>query len=274
MGDLGERLAKMSPERRQYALETLPSHLAEASQVERLHRLLTDFDFIEAKLEALGIQPLIEDYDLAISSDSPDHKSPSFSSPLTPPTSRAKGGVEGNAFVLGEPRDILHEKASTLKLIQGALRLSAHVLAKDKTQLAGQLLGRLLSFEVPAIQAMLMQAKPRKSLWLRPLMPCLIPPGGALVRTLTGHSDAVIAVAVTPDGKRVISGSNDQTLKVWNLETGEELFTLTGHTRGVTAVAVTPDGNGRFQVREIRHSKSGIWKREKNFSPLANMAVQ
>jgi hypothetical protein len=36
------------------------------------------------------------------------------------------------------------EKVKTLKRIQGALGLSAHVLAKDKTQLAGQLLGRLL----------------------------------------------------------------------------------------------------------------------------------
>src|ERR687886_944228 len=71
MGELGERLAKMLPERRQYALETLPSHLAKASQFERLHRLLTDFDFIEAKLSALGIQLLIEDYDLVTSSDPP-----------------------------------------------------------------------------------------------------------------------------------------------------------------------------------------------------------
>ncbi|MCL1470114.1 hypothetical protein [Argonema antarcticum] len=69
MGDLGDRLAKMSPERRHYALETLPSHLAEASQSERFYKLLTDFDFIEAKISALGVQSLVEDYDFAFNPD-------------------------------------------------------------------------------------------------------------------------------------------------------------------------------------------------------------
>ncbi len=40
MGDLADRLAKMSPERRQYALETLPIHLVKASQSERFYKLL------------------------------------------------------------------------------------------------------------------------------------------------------------------------------------------------------------------------------------------
>ncbi|MTJ40872.1 WD40 repeat domain-containing protein, partial [Dolichospermum sp. UHCC 0406] len=59
--------------------------------------------------------------------------------------------------------------------------------------------------------------------------------------TLSGHSSYVRAVAVTADGKRVISGSYDNTVKVWNLETGEEQFTLSGHSDSVHAVAVTAD---------------------------------
>jgi WD40 repeat protein len=60
--------------------------------------------------------------------------------------------------------------------------------------------------------------------------------------TLTGHSSSVLAVAVTADGTRVISGSWDKTVKVWNLETGEEQLTLSGHSHWVQAVAVTADG--------------------------------
>jgi WD40 repeat protein len=66
--------------------------------------------------------------------------------------------------------------------------------------------------------------------------------------TLTGHSDEVNAVAVTPDGKRAVSASRDRTLRVWDLESGKEKLTLTGHSGQVTAVAVTPDGKRAVSV--------------------------
>jgi len=53
------------------------------------------------------------------------------------------------------------------------------------------------------------------------------------------HFHAVNDVAVTPDSQRAISASLDNTLKMWDLETGRELRTLTG---GGTSVVVTPDG--------------------------------
>jgi len=59
---------------------------------------------------------------------------------------------------------------------------------------------------------------------------------------LEGHSDEVWSVAVTPDGKTVVSGSGDKSLKVWDLESGQCLTTFEGHTDGVERVAVTPDG--------------------------------
>ena len=51
-----------------------------------------------------------------------------------------------------------------------------------------------------------------------------------------------VILAVAPDGKRMISRQDDNTLKVWNLETGKELFILRGHNDSVLAAAVTPDG--------------------------------
>jgi small GTP-binding protein len=59
---------------------------------------------------------------------------------------------------------------------------------------------------------------------------------------LKGHTDIVWGVAVTPDGKTVVSGSGDTTLKVWDLETGKCRATFEGHTDVVWSVVVTPDG--------------------------------
>jgi WD40 repeat protein len=63
-----------------------------------------------------------------------------------------------------------------------------------------------------------------------------------LERTLTGHNSYVNAVAVIPDSCLVVSASQDHTLKIWDLHTGQAVRTLTGHEGPVTAVAVTPDG--------------------------------
>jgi sterol desaturase/sphingolipid hydroxylase (fatty acid hydroxylase superfamily) len=61
-------------------------------------------------------------------------------------------------------------------------------------------------------------------------------------RTLTGHTDLVYAVAISPDGARVVTGSYDQTVKVWDAETGREVVTLRGHAGPVYAVAASPGG--------------------------------
>jgi serine/threonine protein kinase len=62
------------------------------------------------------------------------------------------------------------------------------------------------------------------------------------IRLLTGHSGPVRAVAMTPDGSRAVSASDDQTLRCWDLQTGQTTQVLRGHTGAVTAVTVTPDG--------------------------------
>ncbi|MEG3950253.1 hypothetical protein QUA02_13965, partial [Microcoleus sp. SVA1_A4] len=262
MSKFKERLGKLSPKKRLYALETLPGHLAESVQGERLHQLLTDFDFIEAKLDAVGVQGLIEDYDLARVSD----------------------------VLLSE------RQTESLKLIQGAIRKSAHVLDGDKTQLAGHLLGRLLDFEITKIvdeskyfweywpliyrftprkpvkkvtekisspddiQTMLEQAKQSKNApWLRPLRANLERANEGALQTLAGHTDGIKAVAIAPDGKRVISASGDKTLKIWDIKSGTELRTLIGHTGEVWGVAIAPDGKTAISASG---DKLKIWDTE------------
>jgi hypothetical protein len=131
-----------------------------------------------------------------------------------------------------------------LSAIQSAIRLSAHVLARDPRQLAGQLTGRLLGHPAPNIQALLKQAAERHALpWLRPLGPSLTSPGGPLIRMLEGHGDEVFAVAVTPDGNRVVSAGKGKDLWVWDLKSGQPPWTLKGHTGWVHAVAIARDGH-------------------------------
>jgi WD40 repeat protein/serine/threonine protein kinase len=60
--------------------------------------------------------------------------------------------------------------------------------------------------------------------------------------TLRGHKRYVIAIAYSPDGKRIASGGQDKTIKIWNVITGNELMTLRGHKSKVTSVSFSPDG--------------------------------
>ena len=66
--------------------------------------------------------------------------------------------------------------------------------------------------------------------------------GDGLIDTLTGHSDSINAVAITHSGQIIVSGSEDNTIKLWDLKTGNCLTTLEGHEAGVRAVAISPDG--------------------------------
>ncbi|MEJ2118417.1 MAG: WD40 repeat domain-containing protein [Alphaproteobacteria bacterium] len=61
-------------------------------------------------------------------------------------------------------------------------------------------------------------------------------------RTFTGHSNSVNSVAFSPDGRTALSGSKDNTLKLWDVASGKELRTFTGHSNPVHSVAFSPDG--------------------------------
>jgi WD40 repeat protein len=146
-----------------------------------------------------------------------------------------------------------------LRLIRDALRLSAHVLAKDRKQLASQLLGRLLWRNEPRLLTLLEEAKVwQHGIWLRPRAGSLTPPGGALIRTLEGHTSGVNAVAVV-DGRRAVSASDDRTLRVWDMGNGQILQTLEGHTAGVRAVAVV---DGRRAVSASDDGTLRVWDLE------------
>ena len=197
-----------------YYFQQIAYHLHHAKQNDTLKNLLLDYSWIETKLEVNGVGPLLNDY----------------------------------AFITHYGQS---DQDKAVTLIHQGLRLSSHVLHQDPFQLPSQLIGRLQSLDNPIIKKILQQSKAApKTPWIVPVWGALTPPGGMLVQSLIGHTGSVHAVAVTHGGRYAVSGSDDYTLKVWDLHSGALKKTLEGHTDSVHAVAVTPDG---------RYAVSGFW---------------
>jgi WD40 repeat protein len=78
---------------------------------------------------------------------------------------------------------------------------------------------------------------------------------GKELLTLRGHSNAVSGVAFSPDGKRLATGSADQTAKVWDAESGKELLTLRGHSNAFVGVAFSPVATASSE-KNFPHRKS------------------
>lgn len=217
MNSIDTTLAALPQEQRQYILQSLAVHLAEADHQDRLRELLTTFSFLSAKVDELGIAALLADYNLA-------------SHPALPP-------------------------------IQAALRLGAHALVRDSSQLPGQLLGRLQSGHDSGLDHLLDAAiHDQRKPWLHPLAPSLLAPDQALQFNLISHTDSVRSLAVLPDGQRLVSASSDQTLRIWDLATGQLLQVIDAGAP-LHAVTVTPDGrriiagaaDGQIQIWSVLH---------------------
>ena len=57
-----------------------------------------------------------------------------------------------------------------------------------------------------------------------------------------GHTDALTSAVISPDGRRVLTGSEDKTARLWETDNGQLLATFQGHSDGVTSAAFSPDG--------------------------------
>jgi tetratricopeptide (TPR) repeat protein/uncharacterized membrane protein len=63
-----------------------------------------------------------------------------------------------------------------------------------------------------------------------------------LLHTLKEHTDSINCIAISLDGQWLASGSSDQTVKMWELATGEMLWSKRGYATAIYSVAISPDG--------------------------------
>ncbi len=225
-----------------YALRYTPAHLRDAvEQAEQRRvkhgladaagRLLTDLEFLEAKTAGIGIDAVLDDL---------------------------RGGTGLSVEEGGTPPEV----GSWLTLLDTQAH---HLQGWDRTKDPG-FFAQQVHIQAAESGAMDLAARAADTLAHRnrPYFTSAWRAGWwdgrGGKRTLTGHTDIVFAVAMTPDGRRVVSGSNDNTLKVWDIETGRELRTLTGHTDWVHAVVVT--GDGRYAVSGSFDGTVKVWELE------------
>jgi WD40 repeat protein len=74
--------------------------------------------------------------------------------------------------------------------------------------------------------------------------------GSGQISVLTGHTEPVCCLVATLDGRTLLSGSLDRTVKIWNLENGELRRSLSLHAGRVNALAVSPSGDRAVSVSD------------------------
>jgi ribosome assembly protein 4 len=103
----------------------------------------------------------------------------------------------------------------------------------EDTELAGDLSTHLTKHNASVESVLKVVYQPQAIFRVRPVARCSA--------SITGHTESILAVAFSPDGKHLASGSGDTTVRLWDLSTQTPQHCLKAHSAWVLAVAWSPD---------------------------------
>jgi len=166
-----------------------------------------------------------------------------------------------NAYAAEKDLEVAKENTSNDKALQGlhrSLKQCTQILnrCENINDLFITLYNRLLY--VKELSSLVEQLTPILSspyLISRYPLPDLPPP--ERICTLDGHEGVVNGCVVSSDDKLIVSACSDQTLRIWNSQTGQRLLTLKGHESPVNDCAISSDG--RFIVSASDDQTLKIW---------------
>jgi len=104
----------------------------------------------------------------------------------------------------------------------------------DGEQIAADLVQHLSEFKVSVESTITVVYQPQAVFHVRPVTRC--------TASMPGHTENVLSVAFSPDGKELCTGSGDTTVRFWDLNTQLPKETAKGHTNWVMCIAFSPDG--------------------------------
>jgi WD40 repeat protein len=267
------------------ALRHLPTHLREAGRWDDLAHLLGDLSYIEARAAAGQLFALVGDYNAALGAW-PDRERYDPFAPWAPTGEGPGPGAAESTLehIRTRPASTSVPSAplpSAAAVEAFATFVSAHSHAlhsapRETIPLSRNHAGDGVVVERASALAELL-ARPWVARDPRPPAP---PPRPLRLRLLQGHAGAVTAVAATPDGRRIVSGSEDGLLRVWDAPSGAGLATLGDRSQAVTAVALSHDGrialsggeDGRVRAWETIGDRC-VPMREKHTEKVSGVAL-
>lgn len=254
----------------------LPYQQTKSEMWDELEATLTDIDFVDAKSKAKMVYDLVNDYNRAMSA-LPEcqeeyekeqqrqcriqdyvtkliaYSSDSDNVPLPnpPPCVEEKPA---------QPIENRRDQWTRLECMQ----VWSHFVANHTQWLGNEIppiyqLAYNSADSGPVVEAVEQHSAPN-GVWLKTKNRPSLNTNPVCLGVLEGHTDCVKAVSITPDGKLAISGSQDNTLRLWDLRVGQCLKTLVGHTDYIETVSITPDG--RRAISGSYDCTARVWELE------------